>query len=52
MQHADVSAVANETDTATRGGITGEDRDSAAKTDRRKKYEKEKSRNRTGGYAD
>ena len=35
VQHADVSAVANETDTAIRGGITGEDRDSAAKPDRR-----------------
>ena len=35
VQHADVSAVANETDTAIRRGITGEDRDSAAKPDRR-----------------
>ena len=35
LWRADVSAVANETDTAIRGGITGEDRDSAAKPDRR-----------------
>ena len=34
MQHADVSAVANETDAATRGGSAGEDRDGAAKSDR------------------
>ena len=35
VQHADVSAVANETGSATSGGITGEGGDSAAKTDRR-----------------
>ena len=34
VQHADVSAVANETDAATRGGSAGEDRDGAAKSDR------------------
>ena len=35
VQRADVSAVANETGTATSGGITGEDGDSAAKPDGR-----------------
>ena len=35
VQPADVSAVANETGTATSGGATEEGRDSAAKTDRR-----------------
>ena len=34
VKHADLSTVANETDAATRGGLAGEDRDSAAKSDR------------------